>query len=90
MRPVVVNQREGCQKLSSLPLLHNIHEQYFKLHEQQVKLHEHHYLIYVQMIEISDSQNSMQSIYPVLVHKPIHYDIPKICDVEMFVVRLTH
>jgi len=38
--PVVVNQREGCQKLGALAYVRTIHEQY-------VKLHEHHYLTYI-------------------------------------------
>jgi len=36
------------------------------------------------------SQNSMQTTCPVLVHKPVKYDVNTICDVEIFVVQLTH
>ena len=78
-----VNQREGCQNAVALLYVHTIHEKY-------VKLREHHYLTYIQMIDFQMSLNSMQTTYTVLLHKPIHYDRHKICDIEMFVVQLTH
>jgi hypothetical protein len=80
---VVVNQREVCQKLGALPYVQTIDEKY-------VKLHEHHYLTYIHMTELLMSQNSMQTTYPVLVHKPIQYDKHTICVVEIFVVQLAH
>ena len=80
---MVVNQREDCQKLGALISVHTTLEQY-------VKLHEEHYLTYIQMTELIMSQHSMQTTYPVLVHKPVHYDVPKICNMEIFVVQLTH
>jgi len=78
---VVINEGEGCQNLGALPYVHTIHEQY-------VKLHEHHYL-HTYNISFQMSQNSMQTTYPVLVHKPIKYDIHTICDMLIFVVQLT-
>jgi len=80
---VVVNERERCQKVGALTSVNTIHKQY-------VKLHEHRYLTYIQITELLMSQNSMQTTYPVLVHKPIHYDVPKICNMEIFVVQLAH
>ena len=47
--PVVVNQKEVCQKYGSLSYVHSVHEQYVKLHEQ-------HYLTYIQMIDFQMSQ----------------------------------
>jgi len=32
----------------------------------------------------------MHTACPVLVHNPVQYDIHTICDVEIFVVQLTH
>ena len=65
---MVVNQREGCQQFVALQYVHSVHEQYVKLPEQ-------HYLTYIQMIDFQMSQNSMQTACPVLVHKPVQYDI---------------
>ena len=45
------------------------------IHEQYIKLHEHHYLTYIQMIDFQMSQNSMQTTFPVLLHKPVKYDM---------------
>jgi hypothetical protein len=83
MSPSGRKSKEGCPKLGALPYVHTIHEQYFKLHE-------HYYLTYIQMIDFQMSLNSMHTTYPVLLHKPIHYDRHKICDIEIFVVQLTH
>ena len=80
---MVVNQREGCQQVFALPYVHSVHEQYVKLHEQ-------HYLIYIKMIDFQMTQKSIRTTCPILVHKPVHYDINIICDVEIFVVQLTH
>jgi len=56
------------RKFGVVPYVHSIHEQYVKLHEQ-------HYLTYIQMSDFQMSQNSMQTTCPVLVHKPVQYDI---------------
>jgi len=68
MSPGGLNERESSQKFGALSYVHTIHEQY-------VKLHEHHYLTYIQMIDLHISQNRIQSTYSVLEHRHIHYDI---------------
>ena len=41
------------------------------IHEKHVKLHEHHYLTYLQMINIQMLQNNIDKTYLVFMHKPV-------------------